>query len=314
MKPVAAVVLNWNGAADTIACVKSLQHSDYPDLDIVVVDNASTDDSVARIQSDLPGVPIISCPTNGGYSAGNNVGVRHALANGADYILILNNDVIVTLGFLQPMVAEAEGDPTVGIVTCDARFATDHSRSYPTGGKISLVRGAGVALPVGERSRRSVVDFVSGCILLVRRAVFETVGFLDESFFMYFEDVEFSRRVAKSFQLVYTPDAVVYHRSGGGDSWATQTPTYLHYMARNRFLAFRNEPIAYRGYLMLVGCTAAAAKSASILLRAFSSGRGRDPQQQLSALWSGLAAGVRISITRAAQSRPSKMGGVGDSR
>jgi uncharacterized protein YfiM (DUF2279 family) len=84
-------------------------------------------------------------------------------------------------------------------------------------------------------------------------------------------------------------------------------------MARNRFLAFRNEPIAYRAYLMLVGCTAAAAKSASILLRAFSSGRGRDPQQQLSALWSGLAAGVRISITRAAQSRPSKMGGVGDS-
>jgi GT2 family glycosyltransferase len=302
MKKVTAVVLNWNRPIDTVDCVRSLQDSGYPDLDIVVVDNASTDDSVARIQSALPGVPIIRSPINGGYAAGNNLGVRHALANGADYVLILNNDVIVNPGFLQPMVSEAEADPSVGIVTCDARFQSDHSRSYPTGGRISFLRGAALALPRRERSQRMTVDFVSGCILLVRRAVFEAVGLLDESFFMYFEDYEFSRRVASSYQLVYTPHATVYHRSGGGDRWAAQTPTYLHYMARNRFLAFRNESAAYRSYLVLVGSAIAVAKSVAILVDVVRTGRGTTARQQLRALWSGLWAGVRISV------RPPKVG------
>jgi GT2 family glycosyltransferase len=262
----------------------------------VVVDNASTDDSVARISSELPDVPLLRSSTNGGYSAGNNLGIRHALSGGADYVLIINNDVIVTPGFLQPMVAEGEADPTIGIVTCDARFQSDHSRSYPTGGRISFIRGAAAVLSKRERSQRVTVDFVSGCILLVRRTVFETLGLLDESFFMYFEDYEFSRRVSGPYKIVYTPAATVYHRSGGGDSWAAQTPTYLHYMARNRFLAFRSEPAPYRAYLMLVGGAAAAAKSAAVLSHAVRTGRGGTAKQQLGALWSGLLAGIRIAI------------------
>jgi GT2 family glycosyltransferase len=298
MKKVTAVVLNWNRPIETVECVRSLQESGYSDLDIIVVDNASTDDSVARIQSVLRGVPIIRSAINGGYAAGNNLGVRHALANGAAYVLILNNDVVVTPGFLQPMVNEAETDPSIGVVTCDARFQSDHSRSYPTGGKVRFLRGAAVALNKQERSQRLIVDFVSGCILLVPRAVFETLGLLDERFFMYFEDYEFSRRVATAYKLVYTPAATVYHLSGGGDRWSVQTPTYLHYMARNRFLAFRNEAAAYRFYLVLVGSVAAMAKSGSIVAHAVRTGRGGTAKSQLGALWSGLLAGVRISISR----------------
>ena len=297
MKKITAVVLNWNRPIDTIDCVRSLQQSGYRDLHVVVVDNASTDDSVARIQSALPGVRIIRSPINGGYAAGNNIGIRHALANGSDYVLILNNDVIVTPGSLQAMVREAEADSAVGIVTCDARFQSDHTRSYPTGGRINLWRGAAVALSRRERSQRTAVDFVSGCILLVPRAVFEKVGLLDETFFMYFEDYEFSRRVATFYQLLYTPDAAVYHLSGGGDRWAVQTPTYLYYMARNRFLAFRNESAAYRFYLALVGSAIAVAKSTAILSHAVRTGRGTQARQQLGALWSGLLAGFRISVS-----------------
>ncbi len=297
MKKVTAVVLNWNRSVDTIDCVRSLQQSGYPDLNIVVVDNASTDDSVAKIESALPRVTIIRSPTNGGYAAGNNIGIRQALANGANYVLILNNDVLVEPGFLQPMVGEAEADSSVGIVTCDARFQSDHTRAYPTGGRMKFWRGAATALPSRERSQRTTVDFVSGCILLVPRAVFEKVGLLDESFFMYFEDYEFSRRVATSYQLVYTPDATVYHRSGGGDRWAVQTPTYLHYMARNRFLAFRNESAAYRAYLVLVGSAIAVAKSIAILGHGLRTGHIATARQQLGALWSGLLAGFRISVS-----------------
>jgi GT2 family glycosyltransferase len=296
MKKITAVVLNWNRPDDTVACVRSLQQSEYPELSIVVVDNASIDDSIATIQSAVPDVPIIRSPTNGGYAAGNNLGIRHALAGGADYVLILNNDVIVEPGFLKPMVGEAEADPSIGIVTCDARFQSDHSRSYPTGGRIDYLRGAGVAMSRQERSRRADVAFVSGCILLVRREVFETLGLLDESYFMYFEDFEFSRRVAGRYRLVYTPEATVYHRSGGGDSWAVQTPTYLYYMARNRFLAFRRASAAYRAYLVLASGVVAAAKSVSILLHASRTRGGAVARGQLGALWGGLLAGVRLSF------------------
>ena len=289
------MVLNWNRPVDTVDCVRSLHNAESPGLEIIVVDNGSTDDSVAQFEAKLAGVPLIRRSTNGGYAAGNNVGIRRALTDGADYVLILNNDVIVTPGFLPPMLAEAEADASVGIVTCDARFQSDHSRSYPTAGRISKLRGAGVALSSRDRAQRSIVDFVSGCILLVRRAVFEKVGFLDESFFMYFEDVEYSRRVGRAFRMVYTPEATVYHLSGGGDSWARQTPTYLHYMARNRFLAFHNERPLYRAYLLLVGWAAATAKSGAILLRSFRPGRISTAREQLSALWSGLWEGMRLA-------------------
>jgi GT2 family glycosyltransferase len=287
MRHITAVVLNWNGPEDTIRCVRSLRESAQPGLDVVVVDNASTDDSVTRFRSELPGVTIITRDSNGGYAAGNNEGIRSALARGADYVLVVNNDVVVTRGFLEPMLAEAEADPRVGVVTCDARFESDHDRSYPTGGTLSWWRGAGVALPRSSREQRKVVDFVSGCILLVRREVFEKVGYFDESFFMYFEDVDFSRRVARAFQIVYTPRAMVYHRSGGGDAWSRQTTTYLYYMARNRVRAFRDRSVAYRAYLVLVSFVAAVAKSLAILLR------GSRREQQLGALWSGFAAATR---------------------
>lgn len=297
MKKITAVVLNWNRPDDTISCVRSLQGCGYRDLDFILVDNASTDDSVVRIQSELGEIPMIRRPSNGGYAAGNNAGIQYAREHGADYVLVINNDVVVTPGFLDPMVAELEGDPRVGIVTCDARFQSDRSRTYPTGGSISFVRAAGVRLPKSKRTQRSVVDFISGCILLVRRAVFDAVGLFDETFFMYFEDVEYSRRAGAAFHLVYTPEALVYHRSGGGVTWAGQTPTYLYYMARNRFIAFRHESAVYRMYLVLLGFAAAMAKSAAILAGAARTRNLGVASLQLRALWGGLGAGMRLSTT-----------------
>lgn len=293
MKRVIAVVLNWNGPDDIIACVNSLRASGYEALDIVVVDNASTDDSVKRFRSEIPGVPLLIQPSNGGYAMGNNAGIKYALARDADFVLVINNDVVVRPGFLEPMLEEMVADPAVGIVTCDARFQSDMSRSYPTGGSISRVLGAGVTLPRRKRDRRTTVDFVSGCILLIRREVFEKLGLFDESFFMYFEDVEFSMRVGRMFRMVYTPNATVYHRSGGGDTWATQTPTYLYYMARNRFIAFRGAPAAYRAYLLMPSAVAVLAKSVAIAWHAVRNGSSRQASGQLKALWTGFLAGVK---------------------
>jgi len=309
VKRVTAVVLNWNGPDDTIACVMSLRDSGHEGLDIVIVDNASSDHSVARFRAEIPDVPLLTRPANGGYATGNNVGIRYALEHGADFVLVVNNDVVVTRHFLEPMLAEMEADRAVGIVTCEAKFQSDTSRLYPTGGSISWFRGAGVMLPRRKRYQRTVVDFVSGCILLVRREVFEKLGLFDESFFMYFEDVEFSRRVGQKYRMVYTPAATVYHRSGGGKSWAGQTTTYLYYMARNRFIAFQEEPAVYRAYLVLVSVASAFAKSAAIASHVLAGGSNAAAGSQLKALWGGFLAGAR-TLTDSPRDRSSPTKGV----
>src|SRR5699024_6413658 len=109
------IVLNWNGWKDTNECIRSLEKLDYPNFHIIVVDNASTDDSVNKIQVQYPGVFILRTAENKGYAGGNNEGIRYAMANGADYIWILNNDTVVELGALWPLVEKMEKNSKIGI-------------------------------------------------------------------------------------------------------------------------------------------------------------------------------------------------------
>ena len=134
------------------------------------------------------------------------------------------------------------------------------------------------------------VDYVCGVLLLVRREVFETVGLLEESFFMYFEDVEFSRRVLKRYRLAYTARAIAYHMSGGGKGWKSYTELYLYYHTRNRLRVFRKESRTYRAYVAGFTIANAAAKAAVIARNCVS-----DPAKMLrqwKALWRGLTDGL----------------------
>lgn len=290
---VVAVVLNWNGYDDTAKCVLSLQKAAYANLQIILVDNASTDGSAGRLERDFPELPFIKLSHNGGYAAGNNAGIKLALERRADYVLVLNNDVIVNPGFLWPMVELAEKNPSAGVVTCKALLQSGNGRIYCTGGNISRLRCAGISLPSRSRDHEGEVQFISGCILLVRRKVFETIGCFDERFFMYFEDVEFSRRVKKHFKLFYTPKGVVYHKSGGGSKWKNYTETYLYYTARNRLWVFQSESPAYRLYVILYGFLNAFAKSAVIAAHSFPSRQQAKPSgKRLFALWRGMRDGI----------------------
>ncbi|KAA0229999.1 glycosyltransferase family 2 protein [candidate division KSB1 bacterium] len=290
---VVAVVLNWNGYDDTAKCVLSLQKAAYANLQIILVDNASTDGSAGRLERDFPELPFIKLSHNGGYAAGNNAGIKLALERRADYVLVLNNDVVVEPGFLWPMVQLAEKNPAAGVVTCKALLQSGNGRIYCTGGNLSRLRCGGVPLPPGERDREGEVQFISGCILLARREVFEKLGSFDERFFMYFEDVEFSRRVRRQFKLFYTPAGVVYHKSGGGDKWKNYTETYLYYTSRNRLWVFQNESRAYRLYVILYGFLNAFAKSAVIAAHSFPVRRQENrSEKRLMALWRGMRDGM----------------------
>ncbi|MBI2619516.1 MAG: glycosyltransferase family 2 protein [Ignavibacteriales bacterium] len=292
---VVAVVLNYNGWHDTVRCVRSLEESGYKRLDIVVVDNGSTDDSLRQLRRRLRGISILSLAQNGGYAAGNNAGIRQALEMGAEYVLVMNNDVVVEKKFLQPMIKAAERDPMTGIVTCKVLYASSPHEVFSGAGRFSWSRCTGVSnglllLRPDNNNEECPVDFACGVLFLAKRNVFESVGFLDERYFMYFEDVEFSRRVSRQFKMMYTPYGVAYHKSGGGKGWKTYTELYLFYHTRNRFWAFAGDPFLYRAYVVVFTLMNSAAKAAIILMNYF-----REPEtnrKRLLVLAKGIVEGL----------------------
>lgn len=217
---VSAVILNWNGGemvCDTIASVLSLN---APVPHVIVVDNASTDGSDDEIERRFPPVTLLRNATNLGFAAGNNVGIRYALEQGADYILLLNNDTLLDPSAVGTMVAAILADSRRGAVVPKIYFhaadqdrriwaAGAHWRAFPPRVKM---RGYGER-DVGQYDMPGPVAYATGCVLLVRQETFAAAGLLDESYFMYQEDYAFCDRVRTSgLMLWYEPRAVVYHR------------------------------------------------------------------------------------------------------
>lgn len=301
---VVAIILNWNGWEDTIRCVESLQRIEYSPFTIVMVDNGSTDASVEKLSKRFPEVLLLPLRVNGGYAAGNNAGVRYALNHGADYVLILNNDTVVSPDFLSPLVEASEQRKNVGVVTGRVHYFSHRHQLFSGAGKISRIlctgmnKGGLFSFSQKPEEGRDI-DYVCGVLLLVKRAAFERTGLFDEKYFMYFEDLEFSYRVRQQFVIRYVPTSLVYHKSGGGKGWRSYTETYLYYHTRNRFMAFENEPAIYRAYVAAFSLAVSAGKSFFILLNfAKDSRRAR---RQLLSLWKGFRDGVLLYLSRKMQ-------------
>jgi len=288
---VIAVVLTWNGYGDTVRCIESLKKVTYPSLDIVLVDNGSTDGSPEILSGKFPDIPLLKLPSNKGYGAGNNAGIRFATGKGYNYILILNNDVVVDPEFLEPMVQAMQTQPSVGVVTCKAFFQSNPTRIYTTAGRFSKARCSGIPRSKSRVDEDGDASYISGCIMLVNRKVFDIAGLFDESFFMYFDDVEFSRRILPRFRIYYVAQGKVYHKSGGGQVWRNFTSTYLYYTSRNRFLAFQHEPWAYRVYVAVYSLCVAMAKTLVILFVSSENKMQEGRWLRINAIWKGLKHG-----------------------
>lgn len=292
---VTAVVLNYNGFDDTVDCVRSLQNAIYPNLSLVLVDNASPDGSGSDLERTFPTIPLLHQASNTGYAGGNNAGIRFALTHGAEYVLVINNDVIVDPHFLEPMMSVAERLPSVGITTCLVYYQGTEKSVFSAAGKFSylLCTGINKGSYIGalrNTTKECLTNFACGVIMLVSRKVFETVGFFDETYFMYFEDVEFSRRVLERYNIAFTPFGIAYHRSGGGRGIRSYTELYLYYHTRNRIWTFRRDSRLYRTYVLSFTILNTLVKSI-IVSTNIVWGRER-VSRQLRALWGGLRDGI----------------------
>lgn len=301
MRPrVAAIVLNYDGFEDTVQCIQSLQRTGYPDLGIVIVDNASPDGSGQKLKEQFPQHTVLLESINHGYSGGNNVGIRYALAARIQFVVILNNDVVVDPNSLSLMIDKMIQDESVGVVTCRVMYKDDPEKLFAGAGRISTLlctginTGSHIELFQNSDQDRSV-DFACGVLMLVRAKIFETVGLLDERFFMYFEDVEFSRRVSAHFKIAYCSRAKAFHKSGGGTSWGNYTELYLYYHTRNRFLAYGSSPLYYKMYVALFSIFITMMKSIVISSKLFLSG-STDIRPKLMSLWRGLRDGIALNF------------------
>lgn len=217
---VSCVVLNWNGWADTLECLDALKECSYPNLTVIVVDNGSTDDSVARIKAAHPDILLLDSRNNLGFSGGNNIGIRRALEIGADYIWLLNNDTRPAPDALCALVAKADSDNSIGAVASICYYADEPSKVQAwAGSRVNLWIGYGrlYTEPHGDDS----FDSLNGTSMLVARDAIEDVGLLDEGFFLYWEDTEFCLRLRKKgWRIAAAPGSRVLHKvnaSTGGN-------------------------------------------------------------------------------------------------
>jgi len=242
--PITIIILNWNRPADTLACLESLRASGAMDYEAVVVDNGSSDGSAALIQEQWPEAVVIENGRNLGYAGGNNVGLRYALGRGARYVLLLNDDARVGPGMLERLLEAAEEDNTIGAVGPTICYADTPDTVWTAGGAIDWRRGRTWMVGLDERDGGQFgtapreVDFISGCVMLLRREAVERAGWLDERFFVYYEEAEWCVRARRAgFRIVHVPLARAWHRISPRAQ--EDSPVVHYYMTRNRLLFLR---------------------------------------------------------------------------
>lgn len=219
LPPLAVVVVNWNGQSDLGDCFGSLRDADYPGLRLIMVDNGSRDDSVAWTRARYPEVEIVATGRNLRWAGGNNVALKK-LQNEAypGYVLLLNNDTVVPEGSLRRLVRALAEHPEAWAATPRICYASDPARVWYDGGAVGRwtgwVRHLGIRQLAGKRDNKPrLVDYGTGCALLLRPRLAEQIGLLDESYHFYGEDADYSLRVtAAGGAILHVPLALVLHK------------------------------------------------------------------------------------------------------
>lgn len=279
---VAIIILNWNAWADTIECLESLARLDYPNFHIFVCDNASTDASLDRLRQwargelcILPAGPdfaeyvtppsfqtqaaasaepatssrltVIENPSNLGFAAGNNAGLRQAMAQGFDFFWVLNADTVVEPDALTHLVSRLEADEGAGLCGSLLCYYEDRNVIQEAGGcasypLIGLSRRLAADKQRSEdfdwRALEAKLGYISGASCLVSRDFLETVGLMSEAYFLYCEEIDWATRAKGKFSLALAERSIVYHKKGLSTGSKThgraRSPSSSYYLWRAR--------------------------------------------------------------------------------
>lgn len=235
------IILNWNNAPDTIDCLDSLSRINYQDKEIILIDNASTDGSLEKIKAwrDLKDLPyhihFLTLNENLGFAGGNNAGIKLAIELKAEYVLLLNNDTVVPVDFLDQLMKTIQNDPKIGVLGCRINHFPQQEKIWFNGGRIDYLRGFGTHYKdtfVGLRE----CDFVTGCLMLMPVKVLERTNLFDERYFLISEDTHLSQEIKKlGYKIMIDSHVQINHKISAtmGGFYSPVTQYYFH---RNRML------------------------------------------------------------------------------
>jgi hypothetical protein len=221
---VYCIVLSWNGRELTLDCVRSLLRQEYPRWVLVMVDNHSDDGSAAAVREgfgnaiDEGRLVLIENDRNLGFAGGNNIGLRFAFDRGADYVLLLNNDTVVDKDLLRALVQSGEAHPDAGILGPKIFYFDPPDRLWFAGGRIALYRGTSWHIGIrekdlGQYDRESECDYITGCAMMIKRDVLDSVGYLDTAYTLYCEDSDYCLRARqRGYRMLYVPSGRVWHK------------------------------------------------------------------------------------------------------
>lgn len=252
MPKVYIIILNWNGLKDTLECLESVYRLDYPNFEVIVVDNSSSDASVDTIRRKYPQVFLIENNQNLGFTGGNNVAMKCAMGLGADYVWLLNNDTVVEPDSLAKLVDEAERSSDIGLVSPVIYH-------YDSPDKVQFM---GAYVDFNHFSNTNVVDAMElkdhlqqrnivlwGTALLIKRNVIETVGYLSEKYFAYLEDCDYAYRALKAnYCASVRLDAHILHK--GSQSTGRHSPIQVFLGTRNLYFLWRDNTQGFRRILL----------------------------------------------------------------
>lgn len=235
---VLILVLNWNGKWNTLQCLHSLKGmKESTRYSILVIDNGSTDGSVHAIRTAFPEIPILETGANLGYAGGNNAGIRWALTKPYEWILLLNNDLVVASDFIQSLLEHAQEPAILGakIYRADDPHRIEHLGGIWSPETAQFHFPHSQLLDDGSHEEKEQVDMVCGCAFMMHRTIPELIGLLEERYFLLWEESDFCMRAKKAgFPIWTAPKAKAWHK--GSASFTGGKPHLEYFWWRNRLL------------------------------------------------------------------------------
>ena len=283
------VMPTWNQRADTLECLESLARSTYPQYRVVVIDNGSNDGTVEAVLSRFPDVQFICNETNRGFAAAVNQGLRRALEQEADYVLLLNNDTVADPAMLDGLMAVSRGAPA-SMVVPKIYYYSRPNIVWSVGALMNwwtfeLKGNVHDQLDTGQWENVTERQFATACAALMPRRLVESVGFLDERFFVYYDDADWSLRVLEAgFRILLAPQAKLWHKVAGA-SGGVDTPYQRYWLGRSSVLFFRKHVRGWRWLIVFPYRVGSALKTTMRLLAQHRAVSAR-------AYWRGLGDGL----------------------
>ncbi|EGP4821083.1 TPA: glycosyltransferase family 2 protein [Enterococcus faecium] len=274
MSTTAIVILNWNGATDTIECIKSLVSNEHSFFSIFVLDNASNNKDTDKLEKwilnysseryicsvsefeqcsnfMLKGITLVKGEKNLGFAKGNNL-ILKKIYHSFDYCILLNNDTVVTDNALTNMTVVFDKNPKVMVATCNIRYYSNPDKLWNAGGKFTFYGDrkyfSSKQIDSNIKNGNMIISapFVTGCVLMIRQSIFSDVGFLSEDFFFGEEDFNYCMRLRKKkIQTVSILDSIVYHKISSSISKAVSGEILL----RKAILHFTNRTINQKNFM-----------------------------------------------------------------